>query len=147
MRRLVWAFAGHTYHIVGKHMLQLISLVWSYLMTSAGQSQLINEAMNVSRTLITSLVFANAQMPLINAHANISRKAWALIFGLSFHLDLFFVYACSECSGESAHSSSPMRLVPKSRALALYHGWASAELPRNRVNVNLFLRHIRDLSR
>ena len=27
------------------------------------------------------------------------------------------------------------------------HGWASAELPRNRVNVNLFLRHIRDLSR
>ena len=26
------------------------------------------------------------------------------------------------------------------------HGWASAELPRNRVNVNLFLRHIRDLS-
>ena len=28
-----------------------------------------------------------------------------------------------------------------------YHGWASAELPRNRVNVNVFLRHIRDLSR
>ena len=27
------------------------------------------------------------------------------------------------------------------------HGWASAELPRNRVSVNLFLRHIRDLSR
>ena len=27
------------------------------------------------------------------------------------------------------------------------HGWASAELPRNRVNVNLFLRHIRDLAR
>ena len=27
------------------------------------------------------------------------------------------------------------------------HGWASAELPQNRVNVNLFLRHIRDLSR
>ena len=27
------------------------------------------------------------------------------------------------------------------------HGWASAELPRNRVNVNLFLRHIRELSR
>ena len=26
-----------------------------------------------------------------------------------------------------------------------YHGWASAELPRNRVNVNLFLRHIRNL--
>ena len=26
------------------------------------------------------------------------------------------------------------------------HGWASAELPRNRVNVNLFLCHIRDLS-
>ena len=26
------------------------------------------------------------------------------------------------------------------------HGWASAELPRNRVNVNLFLRHILDLS-
>ena len=26
------------------------------------------------------------------------------------------------------------------------HGWASAELPRNHVNVNLFLRHIRDLS-
>ena len=117
-------------------------------MTSAGQSQLINEAtraMNVPRTLITSLFFAYAQMPLINA--NISRKALALIFGLSFHLDLFFVYACSECSGESAHSSSAMRLVPKSRALALYHGWASAELPRNRVNVNLFLRHIRDLSR
>ena len=28
-----------------------------------------------------------------------------------------------------------------------HHGWASAELPRNRINVNLFLRHIRDLSR
>ena len=27
------------------------------------------------------------------------------------------------------------------------HGWASAERPRNRVNVNLFLRHSRDLSR
>ena len=27
------------------------------------------------------------------------------------------------------------------------HGWASAELPRNRVNINLFLRHIWDLSR
>ena len=26
-------------------------------------------------------------------------------------------------------------------------GWESAELPRNRVSVNLFLRHIRDLSR
>ena len=30
-------------------------------------------------------------------------------------------------------------------ALLLIHGWASVELPRNRVNVNLFLRHIRDL--
>ena len=28
----------------------------------------------------------------------------------------------------------------------LDYGWASAELPRNRVNVNLFLRHNRDLS-
>ena len=27
------------------------------------------------------------------------------------------------------------------------HGWASAELPRNRVSVNLFLRHIWDVSR
>ena len=26
------------------------------------------------------------------------------------------------------------------------HGWASAELLRNRANINLFLRHIRDLS-
>ena len=29
----------------------------------------------------------------------------------------------------------------------LLHGWASAELPRNRVNVNLFLRHIEDVYR
>ena len=29
----------------------------------------------------------------------------------------------------------------------LSHGWASAEQPRSRVNVKLFLRHIRDLSR
>ena len=32
-------------------------------------------------------------------------------------------------------------------AKIILHGWASAELSRNRVNVNLFLRHIRDLSR
>ena len=30
--------------------------------------------------------------------------------------------------------------------MELVHGWASAELPRNRVKVNLSLRHIRDLS-
>ena len=30
---------------------------------------------------------------------------------------------------------------------ALLHGWASVERLRNRVNVNLFLRHIRDLLR
>ena len=30
--------------------------------------------------------------------------------------------------------------------LEVDHGWASAELPRNRFNVNLLLRHIRDLS-
>ena len=30
--------------------------------------------------------------------------------------------------------------------VTILHGWASAELPRNRVDVNLFLRHIQDPS-
>ena len=56
---------------------------------------------------------------------------------------------CSDISKQ--HSKHPVPVPPSSRLihyeLQHSHGWASAELPRNRVNVNLFLRHFRDLSR
>ena len=49
------------------------------------------------------MLIAYAQVPLINAHVDISSKARGLHFGLCIHLLLYFVYASSEGSGESAH--------------------------------------------
>ena len=42
-------------------------------------------------------------MPLINAHADATREARGLKFGLSLHLHPYFVYASTEGSGESVH--------------------------------------------
>ena len=47
----------------------------------------------------------------------------------------------------SYRSSSIVTIIKELIGNERRYGWASAELPRNRVNVNLFLRHIRDLSR
>ena len=44
-----------------------------------------------------------AQMPLINAHAEVSSKFRGQKYGLSFHLQRYFVYESSEDSSESAH--------------------------------------------
>ena len=49
------------------------------------------------------VLIAYAQMPLINAHAEVSSKARDIHFVLSLHLQPYFVYAISEGSGESAH--------------------------------------------
>ena len=47
---------------------------------------------------------AYAQMRvIINAHANASSRARGRNFSPSLHLQLYFVYASSEGSGESAH--------------------------------------------
>ena len=46
---------------------------------------------------------ANAQMPLINAIADVSGEARDLNFCLSLHLHPCFVYASTEDSGEYAH--------------------------------------------
>ena len=53
-----------------------------------------------------------AQMPLINAHDDVSSKDSALKLGQSIYLQPYFVYASSEGSGESEHLSlrcSPMQ--------------------------------------
>ena len=49
------------------------------------------------------LSIAYAQMPLINALADISSKARCINFDLSLRLPPYFVYASSEGSDESAH--------------------------------------------
>ena len=49
--------------------------------------------------------------------------------------------------GHNFPKSWPLECHTLKLAVCLQHGRASVELPRNRVNVNLFLRHIRDLSR
>ena len=41
--------------------------------------------------------------PPFNIHADISRVANGLNFGLSLHLHPYFVYASREGTGESAH--------------------------------------------
>ena len=46
------------------------------------------------------LLIAYAQMPLLNAHADNSSEARSLNFGLSLRLQLYFIYASSEGSGE-----------------------------------------------
>ena len=46
-----------------------------------------------------------AQKPLINDHDDVSSDARSLQFGLSLHLHLYFLYASSEGSGESAFIS------------------------------------------
>ena len=42
------------------------------------------------------------QIPVINAFADLSSKVRCLTFGMSLHLYLYFMYASSEDSGESA---------------------------------------------
>ena len=42
-------------------------------------------------------------MPLINVHADVSSGARYLQFGLTLHLQLYFMYASSEGAGEFAH--------------------------------------------
>ena len=77
--------------------------------------------------------------------------------------ELLYNYVCAteraeelSHSKETKHETESSCIVINGRNLRtpqqnirrkLFHGWASAELPRNRVNVNLFLRNIRDLSR
>ena len=54
-----------------------------------------------------------AQMPLINSHADISRRAnGRLNFSLSLYLHPYFVYESSEGSGESAHLCRLTRAFP-----------------------------------
>ena len=45
-------------------------------------------------------ICANA---LINDHADVPSKATGLNVGLIIHFSTYFVYASSECSGDSAH--------------------------------------------
>ena len=52
---------------------------------------------------------ACVQKPLIKAHADLSREAKVLKFGLSLHLYSYFVYASSKGSGESAKTRPSLR--------------------------------------
>ena len=56
------------------------------------------------------------QMSVINTHADISRKASGLRFGLSLHLHQYFVYVSSEGSAESVHSPEPSLLADAIRS-------------------------------
>ena len=53
--------------------------------------------------MVVIIACANAQMPKINANAGASGEHGCLNFSLSNHLHLYYVYASSEGSGESAH--------------------------------------------
>ena len=48
-------------------------------------------------------MIAYAQMPLMNAHTDISSEVGGSKFGLSLHIHPYFVYASSEDSAESVH--------------------------------------------
>ena len=48
-------------------------------------------------------LIAYAQIPLINAHADVSSKAMGLHFGLSLNQHPYLRYASSEFSGGSVH--------------------------------------------
>ena len=50
-----------------------------------------------------SVLMAYAQMPLINAHTDVSSQTRGLIFHLSLHICPYFVYASSEGSNVSVH--------------------------------------------
>ena len=49
------------------------------------------------------VIIAYAQMPIINAHADVYRGARGLTFGLSLHLYPYFVYVGSEGSDKSVY--------------------------------------------
>ena len=49
------------------------------------------------------MFIASVQMPLTNAHADVSSEARGLNFGLRLYPDPYLVYARSECSSLSAH--------------------------------------------
>ena len=53
-----------------------------------------------NHTNMSMIVYA--QIPLINAFTDLSSKVRCLTFGMSLHLYLYFMYASSEGSGESA---------------------------------------------
>ena len=84
-------------------------------------------------------VCAYAQMPLINAYADISSKVRCLNIFLSLQPHTYFVYASSESSGESAHMRRLARAfaarwyVPKDRALphAASSNWHLSGYPLN----------------
>ena len=62
---------------------------------------LMNNTCGSSLEILVSIAYA--QMPLINALADISSKARCLNFTLSLSLHSYFVYASSEGSDESGH--------------------------------------------
>ena len=54
-----------------------------------------------------AVLITHAEMPLNNAHADVSKEARALIFCLILHLFPYLMHASSEDSGESAHMRRP----------------------------------------
>ena len=67
--------------------------------------QMQNNNRRCRHLIIGQVHIAYAQMPLINAHSDVSSKAGGLNFGLSLLLYQYLVYMSREDSGESAHIS------------------------------------------
>ena len=51
-----------------------------------------------------SVIILYAQMPLMDAHADISSKAGGLHFGLNLHLHPYYVFASREGCGETENT-------------------------------------------
>ena len=49
------------------------------------------------------ILIAYAQMLILNVHADVSKEASGLNIDVILHPHLYFVYASSECSGESQY--------------------------------------------
>ena len=126
MRRLVWACAGRTYHIVGNLMSRLICT----------NKPIKVETICVSENEILYLSHVRKCL-IINAHGEVSSKARSLNFWQSLHVHLYFAYASNEGSGESA----------RMRRLAWVFGARWCDTYRNLVQWRITIRFNCDATR